>query len=248
MDPWQQFLQQIDQVIKISIDVFSALSPVLTIIALVFIVGTKVRKAVREAKMSKEELWKDKMVRRLLSALGTGQIMDIIIILTELLNAVPAEDLAAMIVEFSKEYNLEVDMGEAMENLRMLLSIEKSVKTNPIFDMLKQHKEDGKQVVQIKNRKRWNRLRKEAEVDQALSGILSYYRKKKNKKVEKARKSGRVEEIEEKIGMLISEENRLRNRKMRHAIEKINEARRSKEEKEELDRIRKELHGIFSQP
>jgi len=239
------FLEGIQTVIKVGTEIFQAISPILTIITIVFIVGTKIRKVLREAKMSKEELWKDKMVRRLLSSLGTGEIMDIIIIITELMRLIPAEELHATIIGYYKEKQVEVDMAEAMDNLSILLRLEKEVKTNPVFSAITTLK-DKMQMVEIKNRKRWNRLRREIDIDKALENAVMYRWRDRVARIKSVRQKSRIAEIEEKVATLTSEQNILRNRRMRHAIEHMTQKHRDEEEKKRLDKIQKELYEWFT--
>ena len=84
---------------------FSKAGPVIILLGVFIGFILKLRTFLKKLSTSKDEIWKEKMVRRILKALGTGEILDILLILTDLLKVIPAEDLCGLVIDFREKHD-----------------------------------------------------------------------------------------------------------------------------------------------
>jgi len=225
-------------------ELFSKGGLALTVLGLAIVFVVKVYTFIKKLRRGKEEVWSERMVRKIVKHLGAGQFLDAIIIVNDLLRIIPAEDMVNLLIEFRDKFDLKMEMKDSMLDLKNLLTFEKNVISNPIHDILSEYKR-MKQVAVMKNKKRWNRLKKKKKVKMAMEGILSHYKILRKNAIDEARRKGRVEMIERKIEAIVNENNIERNRRIRHKIETFNEEKRIKEDEEKKKKMREDLYELF---
>ena len=199
----------------------------------------------KKLRMGKEAIEEEKMLNRLKKEVGSGKIMGVFVIISDLLKIIPAEDLANLIIAFKSKYDIEQDMQETMLNMKNLLIFEKTVISEPLSEMLVEYRR-RKEIAEIVNKKRWKKMIKKKEVSSALDNILKYYSGIKHEKSTSIRNRSRINIIEDKIKAIEDQENIEKNRRIRHMIERNAEKMRKREKKQELDKIQKELFSLFN--
>jgi hypothetical protein len=204
----------------------------------------KVRTFIKRLKMGNKEIWKEKMISKLSKALEPGEFIDIILIIRDLLRVIPSEDLVGLIIEYRNKFDIQQDMKDSITDLKSLLSFEKKIISNPIDEILREYRQ-RKSIAEIKNKKRWKKLKKDKTFKEAVGVIANHYNKIKKLAIDEGRKKGRIKEIEIKIRAIKSEENIIRNRERRFAIEKINEKREIMDKEKELNVIKERLFDVF---
>jgi hypothetical protein len=177
-------------------------------------------------------------------AMGKGKLMELLLLLNGIVSKMSLEKAKKLLQKFESEYTLKLDMEEGAIDINALLSMKGILSQPKVTKALKEYKE-AKEYGVLKNKKRWNRVRNDPEVDIALEAILDSLVANVKLRALAARDKGNVGQIEALIKAIKSDENMMKNRAKRKELEKYNEELRTQEKELNLDRIQEKLHDIF---
>lgn len=179
-----------------------------------------------------------------LREIGKGRLMDMLLLLTELTNEIPVEDLHDLLTRFKKKYAIEYGMKESMMDISHLMTIKKTMSSRKVMDFMNEIRERREHAL-IKNKKRWNSIRKDRSVDRALDSILNILHERLKIQAASAKKKANVFQIQQLISRITCEENVLKNREIRKKLESAREKLENDRKMEKLDEVKEELHEVF---
>lgn len=181
-------------------------------------------------------------------AFGKGKLMDLLLKLNNILEkmGMSMESADKFLDKMQGEYLLKMDMEEGIMDLQALLSMKKTLSQPGVNEVLQEYKKKSKYGV-IKNKKRWNEIRKDPKVDEALEAILDSLVSniKLKAMASKEKVKGTLTQINLLIKAIGSDENILRNREKRKEIETYSEELRAQEKEIDLKKVKEKLFNIF---
>jgi len=224
------FLFQFGDLLDDVIDWFRTFSPWITLVGLA--VGFILK-------------FKNNVIRKIVKAIGKGQLVDILILMEDLTKSLPVEDIRDLLLRFRKSRQTEMEMKEGVMDLKKIAGIKKAVNSEEVTLFVAKYKEKKKSAM-ILNRKRWNQLKKDKDVDVILNSMLNIIIERAKLRRMSRSQNAEVSKIEEIIKGITSKENIKKKRAIRHEIERAREKLKRDEELEHLGDIRESLWKLFN--
>ena len=177
-------------------------------------------------------------------AMGKGKLMELLLLLNGIVSKMSLEKAKQFLKRFESEYTLKLDMEAGAVDINALMSMKDILSQPKVTKVLVEYRKEQEYGI-LKNRKRWNRVRNDPEVDIALEAILDSLVANVKLRAIAARDKGNVGQIEALIKAIKSDDNIMKNRAKRKELEKYNEELRTQEKELNLEKIRERLYDIF---
>jgi hypothetical protein len=178
-------------------------------------------------------------------AMGKGKLMELLLLLNGIVSKMSLERAKQFLKKFESEYTLKLDMEDSAVDIEALMSVKKIISQPKVTKALEEYRKEQEYGV-LKNKKRWNRIRNDPKVDEALEVILDSLVANVKLKAMSAREKGNVGQIEALIKAIKSDENVMKNRAKRKELEKYNEQLRTQEKDIDLNKVKEKLFKLFN--
>lgn len=183
---------------------------------------------------------KKDVMRKMEKAMGKGKLMELLLKLDNLSDKVPMDKLESALDNFS----LECGIADMAKSIGEILSMKRTLQQPSVKEVLDEYKKEHDYGV-IASKKRWNELRKDPKINQALTALKDHLVQKYLDQAETTKRKANVDQIKKLIDSITSDDNIMRNRKNRKRIEAYTEELRSQEKEVDLKKVQEKLFDIF---
>ena len=176
--------------------------------------------------------------------IGKAKIMEIILLVNELTSDITLEDLVELLTQFKKKRCLELDMKSSMMEMTNIFDIQKALHAPKVSKEIEEYKRKKEYGV-IKNKKRWNELVNDMQVQKALDGIIDTLITRYEIQAQASNKKVPIDQVTNLINIIKSDSNLKKNRETRKKLETYNITLRTQEKEIDLKKIQQKLFEIF---
>jgi len=175
--------------------------------------------------------------------MGEEQLLDCIQIVADLMKDIPVQDIKRLLVQFKNKCQLEYGMKETLLDIHQLLSVKNAVNLPTVTEILQEYKR-RKETATIKNKKRWDIVRKGKNMSENLKAVLEILNTQMVLQSQNTQYKARITAVNELIESIKAKipENRI----LRKQLEEIKEKAEKERNIEKLDKTREKLYQIFT--